>query len=51
MQKLLAALFAALMMLGGAACTVDADDDGDGANVEVETTEVQEGEEPVEGTS
>ena len=35
-KKLLALLFAGLLMLGGAACTVDADDDADGGTVEVE---------------
>jgi len=36
LQKLLAALFAALLMFGGVACAVDADDDGEGTEVEVE---------------
>ena len=53
MQKLLAALFAALLMLGGVACTVDADDeDGTEAEVEVDAEEeVEVEEEPVEGES
>ena len=52
MQKLLAALFAALLMLGGVACTVDADDDeGTEAEVEVEEEPVEVEEEPVEGES
>ena len=57
MQKLLAALFAALLMLGGAACTVDADDDEGGTEVEVEgegeegTTDGGGESEPVEAVS
>ena len=54
MQKLLAALFAALLMFGGVACTVDADDEGDGTDVQVEEeteVEVEDEEEPVEEES
>lgn len=49
-KKLLALLFAGLLALGGAACTVDADDDANGT-VEVEDDAETEVEVDVEETS